>query len=275
MNYLQKKKQAIIMMLAAQIVKSAQGYPVTISDSKSGAAVDYTVYGNTVTENGSESYVGDKTDNLIDENTVLTAQGWVKQADGSYYVENNRDVYHKKIWENTEGYTGRLRVSYRFKYKQSKAEAGSAGSYLQIVYTDGTTFNVWLSNPKWDADTWLLPNENYTLTNASKTVDYIGWSYGTGMNSTWVKNIFVSKNTAVTQYEPCGYKIQIVNSGSDSAERSPVTVNTYLKAPLKKGESINFRSDGLPKLTLFEGENIITASTAIKPEKISVDYYEK
>lgn len=537
MNYLQKKKQAIIMMLAAQIVKSAQGYPVAISDSKSGAAVDYTVYGNTgaigknlipypyhdttktingitftdngdgsITVNGTaaanaifrlhpqlkvpkgkyflsglnaegsfstfwlnitvynsdtvvktsrdlgsgslvdlsavdipvlnayiiimkgvtvnnitvkpqlelgtaateyelykEGYVGDKTDNLIDEDTVLTAQGWVKQADGSYYVENNRDVYQKKIWENTEGYTGRLRVSYRFKYAKSKAEAGAAGVFLTVSYTDGTTSDVWLNTSSWDADTWLLPNESYTLTKASKTVDSIWWIYGTGANSTWVKNVFVSKNTAVTQYESYGYRIRIVNSGknlipypyysttqttngvtfTDNGDgsvtvngtatanayntfwldlenidttkkyvlsgstnnvhvyvtlyqgktwkkeymskgqpiviefptdiefnrisassyvyngytannetirpqlelgetateyvpyRAPSTAVIYRSAPLKKGESINFRSDGLPKLTLFEGENIITATTAIKPEKISVDYYEK
>ena len=48
MNYLQKKKQAIIMMLAAQIIKTAQGYPVAINDCESGTAVDYTVYGNSV-----------------------------------------------------------------------------------------------------------------------------------------------------------------------------------------------------------------------------------
>ena len=235
MNYLQKKKQAIIMILAAHIVKSAEGYPVTIGDSESGAAVDYTIYGNsgaagknfipypythttmttngiTFTDNGdgsvtangtatanatfrlnpqlkvpkgkyflsglnavgsystywlnitaynnttvvksfadygegrmvdlsnvdvpvlntyiiilkgatvnnltvkpqlelgeaateyekyAEGYVGDKTDNLIDEDTLLTEQGWVKQADGSYYTDNNRTVYQKKIWENT------------------------------------------------------------------------------------------------------------------------------------------------------------------------------
>ena len=51
--------------------------------------------------------------------------------------------------------------------------------------------------------------------------------------------------------------------------------NIYLDKPLKKGESVNFGADKLPELQLFEGSNVITAGTVVKPEKIVIDYYEK
>ena len=57
--------------------------------------------------------------------------------------------------------------------------------------------------------------------------------------------------------------------------RVPVTANIYLDEPLKKGESINFGADNLPGLQLFEGSNVITANTVVKPEKIVIDYYAK
>ena len=65
---------------------------------------------------------------------------------------------------------------------------------------------------------------------------------------------------AATEYEPY---------------RTPATANIYLDKPLKKGESVNFGTDRLPELQLFEGSNIVTADTDVKPEKISIDYYTK
>ena len=57
--------------------------------------------------------------------------------------------------------------------------------------------------------------------------------------------------------------------------RASSTASIYLDEPLKHGESVNFGADNLPELQLFEGSNIITADTEIKPEKIVIDYYEK
>ena len=65
---------------------------------------------------------------------------------------------------------------------------------------------------------------------------------------------------AATEYEPY---------------RTPATANIYLDKPLKKGESVNFGTDRLPELQLFEGSNIVTADTEVKPEKVVIDYYEK
>ena len=53
--------------------------------------------------------------NLFDKETVLSQQGWVKQADGSWYVELASTPFQKTLWQNTEGYTGRIKLLWKFK----------------------------------------------------------------------------------------------------------------------------------------------------------------
>ena len=92
MNYLQKKKQAIIMILAAQIIKTAEGYPVTVNDCESGSAVDYTVWGNTVTGKNLLPYPYVNTTNTVNGVTftdngdgTITVSG-TPTASISYYL---------------------------------------------------------------------------------------------------------------------------------------------------------------------------------------------
>ena len=68
--------------------------------------------------------------NLFDTETVLPQQGFVKQEDGSFYKENVSSLHNQVIWENTGGYTGRIKVLYKFKYLKSSTEAPAAGAIL-------------------------------------------------------------------------------------------------------------------------------------------------
>ena len=141
--------------------------------------------------------------NLFDMETVLPQQGFVKQEDGSFYKESVTSLGGQSLWENTGGYTGRIKVLYRFKYLKSSMEAPVAGgAYLKIKYTDGTTNAVWLSKLTWDSGVWMEPNPAYVISKADKTVERIIWGYGTGGNSTWVKDIIITKDTAVSEYYP-------------------------------------------------------------------------
>ena len=140
--------------------------------------------------------------NLFDTETVLPQQGFVKQEDGSFYKENVSSLHNQVIWENTGGYTGRIKVLYKFKYLKSSTEAPAAGAILSIRYTDGTKNNVWLSTNTWDSGVWMEPNPAYVISKADKTVERITWGYGTGGNSTWVKDIIVTRDTAVSEYYP-------------------------------------------------------------------------
>lgn len=183
--------------------------------------VDGKIYGNS-TQNGEPSpdspveieSVGDKSTNLFDMDSILPEQGWSKQEDGSYYIENNKSVYKKKLWENTEGYTGQIKIDYQAKYLKDNSESIAAGTTIGVVYTDGTMEGVVFNNNKWTKDWRSADCSN--VSNASKTVDYVMWKYGTGDNSTWVKDIMITKDTSSTEYEPYGkYKIPITVSGKN------------------------------------------------------------
>ena len=246
MNYLQKKKQAIIMMLAAQIIKTAQGYPVTINDSQSGAAVDYTVWGNTVTGK-----------NLLDIPSEFT---WTGLGRKNSYIPAGQYVlsWTSTIW---------------------------GGASSPVILFDKNAKKIYLSNKNGGS-------VSFTLTQPETTIYFYtnGYSVAESKDVTsTINQLMLELGETATEYEPYTekyvgdktlvsdntykYKIPIVNSGDNGREDS--LINIYLDKPLKKGESVNFGADNLPELQLFEGSNVITADTVVKPERISVDYYEK
>ena len=79
---------------------------------------------------------------------------------------------------------------------------------------------------------------------------------GTTVNNLVFKPMLEIGNTA-TEYEPY---------------RAPDTTNVYHTAPLKDGDSISYKADGLPELQLYKGENNITADTAVAPSEIDIKY---
>ena len=412
MNYLQKKKQAIIMMLAAQIIKTAQGYPVTINDSQSGAAVDYTVWGNTETGKNlfdtqgwynwlrtftttyvtktevdgvscifyrpNETYNKQYMKGQFKENTQYTisfrAKGIVGtgvstgfkfvHTDGTYNIKAvankvewdsytlvssaNKTVDHIEMVYNyaqgcyfdensiqlEEGAAATEYEPYSESYAGDKTKNLIPYPYYEstktvngITFTnngDGTitangtatkltVYKILPSNPETFVD---YPAGKYIFSgcpsggslstyciNFAASSTFTGYDdimdandIGAGklcsapngmkrilakiiINPNTVCNNLVFKpqlelGTTATEYEPYGYKIPIVNSSEDES-RDNAVINIYLDEPLKQGESVNFGADNLPELQLFEGSNIITADTEVKPEKISVDYYAK
>lgn len=151
--------------------------------------------------------------NLFDMETILPEQGWVKQDDGSYYVANNGTVRNKVLWENTENYTGQLKILFQAKY----AVDNQRGSYLWVNYTDGTYLVVYYAGTV-VANTWYYPESSRTITDSNKIVQNIVWTYGTGATSTWVKDIIITKDLTATEYEPY----------------SGETKHIYLDEPLRK-----------------------------------------
>lgn len=206
---------------------SVSEYPVSISDHlENEEVINYRIYGNSVqsetpsVDNPVEvQSVGDlvtdakseyygKYDvpvtvcgkNLFDMETVLPKHGFVKQDDGSYYVASNGTLRGHVLWENTENYTGKLKILCQYKYLKSSSDSAK-GAYMFVRYTDGTYMSVYFTS-SWEADTWYYPASAYTITASGKTIKDIAWSYATGANSTWVKDIIITKDTTVTEYEP-------------------------------------------------------------------------
>lgn len=145
--------------------------------------------------------------NLFNQEKILSQQGWSKLEDGSwyYYKTSNGDLRNKVLWKNTEGYTGRIKVLYNFKYGRPSSDysgSGHGGALILFKYTDGTTYNIWLNTNTFSANTWYAPNNAYITSNSSKTVDSVIWSYGDFSNPTWVKDIIITKDASVSKYEP-------------------------------------------------------------------------
>ena len=276
MNYLQKKKQAIIMMLAAQIIKTAQGYPVTVNDCESGTAVDYTVWGNTVADGDTVMYVGDKT--LVSDNTYKYKIPIVNLGKNiiSYpfsKLNNTSTLNGIKFTDNGDGTitaNGTAKGEVWFKYADNIKSitgkytlsgcpsGGSVQTYLmQISNVDRKTGKL-ISSFRCYNDT------DVGYENLSFDENNIAWGYIYIKTGVTVENLTfkpqLELGETATEYEP--YRV-------------PVTANIYLDEPLKKGESINFGADNLPGLQLFEGSNVITADTAVKPSDIEIRYTVK
>jgi hypothetical protein len=127
--------------------------------------------------------------NILDQETILPIQGWVKQVDGSWYVASAGTPYNKVLWQNTIGYKGQISLSVDFK----RLNTGTSGAYLQAIYTDLTTDNIATANTQsFSTTTWT--------SNSAKTIDKIIWVYGSGTNSTWVQNIMLSYGATSKTY---------------------------------------------------------------------------
>ena len=403
MNYLQKKKQAIIMMLAAQIIKTAQGYPLTINDCESGTAVDYTVWGNSV-QDGTPTpespveiqSVGDLTKNLLPYpyyNTTRTVNGvtWTDNGDGtitasgtatdytsfsivykkqgviqpnkeyvfshngtdtknisvdiilydkdgkstrfitsnsSFTIAENEELITINLKRSVSGYSvggtfkpqlelGSTATEYEpYGYKIPIVNSGKnliPYPYSQttktengITFTDNGDGSVTVSGTATEYVAFNFvqalpcrPNQAYTIVKNGVDVNNVSFVFcDVNENgkitretvSTTIEKTFTVTTLASTAYIKLLMKRQnnakctgtvkpTLELGETATEyepyRVPVTANIYLDEPLKKGESINFGADNLPGLQLFEGSNVITANTVVKPEKIVIDYYEK
>lgn len=298
---------------------TVSGYPIALTDALSGESVlDYKIYGNSV-QNGTPAAdtpvdiqsVGDLVtdtasehygkydipitlcgDNLFDMETILPEQGWEKQADGSFYVAVNRTVYQKKLWENTEGYTGRLKIDYRVKYLKGSTES-SSGTMIAIHYTDGTFENVLITTNEWEANGWIVP-DYHIYSNAKKVVDYLFWSYGTGANSTWVKDIIITKNLSA-EYEPfsgetkhiyldeplrkVGTYADCIDMKAQKVIRNVSVTDTTgtktIEESLTGTETPTEESAVIPSLTTpVSAAANMTAKTTVAPSKIDLEYYQ-
>lgn len=395
MNYLQKKKQAIIMLLAAQIIKTAEGYPVTVNDCESGAAVDYTVWGNTVpvknlipypyyqtTRTSNGITFTDNGDGSITVNGTATAQTqffintsiidfvdktkvYVLSGGKDSNVVLRLDFVKEKTWKKLidTGADGkaiidftkinveydRLNVSLIVKANavcdnitiKPQLELGETATEYEL-YTENYVGDRFLASDSTYKYKIPLVNSSknlisYPYINTTKTVNGITFTdngdgtvtaNGTATGEAVFKMSYFTVKNGVTYYlsgcpkggskttyyfhfrgfdQDVGYgqKIAPIYDFTNNTEivikqgavldnlifkpqlklgetateyepyRTPATANIYLDKPLKKGESVNFGTDRLPELQLFEGSNIVTADTDVKPEKISIDYYTK
>ena len=86
-----------------------------------------------------------------------------------------------------------------------------------------------------------------------------------GMYDAVSGTFFTNKGTGTFLSAPLTYTIPILNNGTKVAE-------IIRSAPLYAGESISYRGDGLPAVSLCYGSNALTVGTAVQPGSVTYRY---
>ena len=86
-----------------------------------------------------------------------------------------------------------------------------------------------------------------------------------GMYDAISGTFFTNQGTGTFLSAPLTYTIPILNNGTKVAE-------IIRSAPLYAGESISYRGDGLPAVSLCYGSNALTIGTAVQPGSVTYRY---
>ena len=125
-----------------------------------------------------------KCTNLFDDIGWFTKKGFTKQSDGSWLCHS----LNESCFANTSGRSGSMYINVI-----AKTENSGNVMYLIVYYTDGTTTSGCDVIPTADFVTVSM------TTDASKTVDYVLWSYGSG-GAYYLKGMSISFDSDI--YEP-------------------------------------------------------------------------
>lgn len=127
---------------------------------------------------------------------------WIKQKDGSFFMQNIGGLERYKWFENTTGYGGQVSFSLATKANNGTGELNTLN--IIFTYTDGSKESLNVRN---DTD-----YTTYTFkTDAKKTLSYIYQSYHSNV-ATYIKDIMITFGTD-TEYEP--YNLQTVTANAD------------------------------------------------------------
>ena len=255
MNYLQKKKQAIIMMLAAQIIKTAQGYPLTINDCESGTAVDYTVYGNSV-QDGTPT-----PESPVEIQSVgdLTTKNLLPYP----YSDTTKTINGVTFTDNGDGSitaNGTATADTRFYCRSASDKITiSPGTYTMSGCPDGgnsTTY--YIGGFAYNAFSF---GQTFSVANTTSDWFYIMIKSGITVNNVVFKPQLEEGSTA-TEYEPYHkYDIPITVTGTRSE-----TMHIYLDEPLRKvGEYADYLD--------FKNQKVVRKVKEITFENIKFNEY--
>lgn len=129
---------------------------------------------------------------------LLQNAGGVLQEDGSLCFSNASLLNRLILWDAPPLFSGSVSVSAMVRYKN---DSGLVGSKIGVYYKDGTR-EWWDCHPS-SNDTSHTDYREYTLvSNPEKEVDYVTATYGTGTNSTWIKDLQIEVGAEITEYEP-------------------------------------------------------------------------
>lgn len=234
-DYMRRKMHNVVKL------DTAEGYPLTVYSCANTNLKDYTIYGNT-------GGVGDKFEPYNKYKIPITVTGKNLFDIDTFLALNGNLTYYSK---NENGELVQVKGDFRDISDISTITTLPAGTYtLSISNTDVSSFYI-IINGKSNG----TGKASFTLTKASD----IGLKFYERAE-TILGYIQIELGSSATAYEPY---------------HEPVTTNIYRDAQLVQGESINYKSDNLPDITLEKGTNTITANTEVKPSSIKIKYLKK
>lgn len=213
--------------------------------------------------------VGDKTKNLFDMN-LITNSKYETHPDENYF-----DVKAYSITAMSPSNfmimsglkAGDTVTTSRTKEVIQEGEGNSLGAWGKVTLLSKVSgvSSVVLCDMNENIGTVTIPDD-FNPNNYYGLVIY-------GMNKTdsilRIHNMQIVKGSyteeTMPEYEPYGYKIPITVGNN--------TTNIFLNAPLGIGESIEYKSGGLPPIAVSDGTNIISIDTEVSPSAFEAKYY--
>ena len=267
-DYMRRKMHNVVKL------DTAEGYPLTVYNCANKNLKDYTIYGNTVYGENLFNYTEPYNDNQI----IADEDGWfdvtIDNTEGtsttfkscSTKVNNalKPDTEYILFTEISEC-TGTINV--QVKTASSKSQFTGASIRYGTAGTRSATITTFSS---FDNCTQMLSSTCYCGAGRSGHAKFRIAVYETQKDEflPYSKQSVGNLVTDETSEYYNKYKIPILINGNEAAV-------IYRDAQLIQGESINYKSDNLPDITLKKGTNIITADTEVKPSSIKIKYLKK
>ena len=259
-DYMRRKMHNVVKL------DTAEGYPLTVYNCANKNLKDYTIYGNT-------GGVGDKTENLFNytkphifANVKADENGWfdvtIDNTEGASTVYKSCST---KV--NLD-----LKPSTNYYLVFEVAESTGVITIRPCNDDKGTSqFN---ENLRYDSPNVGIMPPIKIVSKSTFTDESIVYMLHTFANCAAGKSghikfriaVYETEKNYFEQYDK--YKIPILVNGNEAAV-------IYRDAQLIQGESINYKSDNLPDITLEKGTNTITANTEVKPSSIKIKYLKK
>ncbi len=278
MNSLEIKKRAFMSVVTRRygFIRTKSGAPpLTLTNCLSGNLINYKISGNVGT-------------NLFDMNLITNSTAYEIHPDENYIdvimYGAGTGISPEKFLSAfglKAGDTITTSRTVEIVKGEESYNPGISGRISFASKVNGVSpFTLCASNK--DVDTITIP-ENFNTDNYYTLILY-------GINKSGailrIHNLQIVKGsyTAETmpEYEPYKcvgdldsasgkYKIPVTVSGENLSNAQ--TTNIFISAPLKIGESIEYKADNLHDIALSDGTNIISVGTEVSPSAFEAEYY--
>lgn len=238
--------------------KEINGYPIKLTSKYNKKAINYTIYGNGV---------GDYSSTTGKYLIALVNKG-KNQIENTAVTQTVSGVTITKLSDGTLNLNGTATATIKIaisKNIQNNIDVNTAYTLSGAPYKEAGYFTI------------NLYNESGTYLNAISAWGSVGVKTFTLSSYTYATAdlyLYITKDSSCDNYiiKP------MIEQGSTATEyeqyRNKYSALFFIDSPIEDGDSISYKSDNLPYLQLFKGENNITVESTVKPTSIDVKYYD-